>query len=420
MKRNIFKYSFLASIIAVAGGCQTLPAERALTESENAVQSAFSEQGLQSIQAMMERAVDAGRIPAGLSMLAQDGVVSWIGTAGEMGPGVPMRSDAIFPLASVGKIYTATAAMILIERGLISLDDPVSHYIPEFANIAVSVENEDGTSSLVAADHPMTVFHLITHTTGLTVSGNNFWAAWNANSETTTTTHLARDLAAMPLQSHPGTQFEYGPTGAAYEVLGAVIEIVSGQNLEAFMMENIFAPLDLRDTAFYVADDKTHRLPAFYRRNDDDELVMARAYGEDFERTTFYHGGGGVGSSPEDIVRFTRIFTEGGAVDGVRILKASTVDQMMSDQLGSIAPDRWQSIGLSWGLGAAVRGGSPTSAAALPDQYGWVGGGYTKLWIDPKREIVALFFFPMDPPGDNDLLTEFDQLVYRAMGTTQP
>lgn len=418
MTRNILEYGLLSSILIIASGCQTLPAERALTESTPPVQVAFSDDGLESIQAMMDRAVADGRIPAGLSMLAKDGAISWIGTAGEIGPGVPMRADAIFPLASVGKMYTATAAMILVERGELSLDDPVSQYIPEFANLNVSVENEDGSTSLVAAEQPITVFHLLTHTTGLTVSGNDFWAAWNANSEKTTTTHLARDLAAMPLQAQPGTQFDYGPTGAAYEVLGAVIEIVSGQNLEAFMIENIFEPLGLNDSAFYVADDKTHRLPAFYRRNDEGVLTMARAYGEDFPRTTFYHGGGGVSSTPKDIVRFTRLFTDGGAVDGVRILKASTIDQMMSDQLGSIAPDRWQSIGLSWGFGAAVRGASLASAATPPDQYGWVGGGYTKLWIDPKQDIVALFFFPMDPPGDNGLLNEFDQLVYGAMGNT--
>ena len=424
MKQNSWKYCTLTGILALVSSCQTLPVERAAVEASHKPKVEFSDEGLQNIQAMMETAVADGRIPAAISMLARDGEIIWLKTAGDMGPGVPMRRDAIFPLASVGKMFTATAAMILVERGVISFDDPVSQYIPEFADIMISVADDDGDAgrenTLVAPIRPITVYHLLTHTSGLTINGDDFWAAWDANVGKTTTAHLARDLAALPLQSQPGTQFDYGPTGAAYEVLGAVIEKASGQTLEAFMTKNIFEPLGLNDNSFYVPADKSHRLPAFFSRTEDGTLEIARAYGEDFSRSTFFHGGGGVRSTPEDIVRFTRLFTEGGSIDGVRILKASTIDQMMSDQLGELAPDRWKSIGLSWGFGAVVRGASAVAAASPPDQYGWVGGGYVKLWIDPKQNVVAFFAFPMEPPGDNNLLREFDRLVYAAMSEAQP
>lgn len=374
----------------------------------------FSKEGLDAIQGMLDTAVVDRRITAGIAMLALDGEIAWLDTSGEMTPGIPMRNDAILPLASVGKMFTATAAMILYERGVISLDDPVSDYIPEFAGVRVQVTDAAGETQLVAPDRPVTLYHLLTHTGGLKVTGDDFWAAWDANVGKTTTTHLARALAEMPLQAQPGTHFEYGQTGASYEVVGAVIEIASGQTLEEFMMENIFEPLGLEDTCFYLPQEKSERLPEVYR-NVDGVLQLDRAYGEDFSRSTFFHGGGGVRSAPLDILRFARLFLDNGTVDGVQILKPETVALMMSDQLGDLAPDRWQPRGLSWGFGAAVTYATEDLGSGSPGQYGWVGGGFAKLFIDPKKRLIAYINFPLAPPGDNDLLTEFENRVYAAI-----
>lgn len=376
-------------------------------QSEDRGEHGFSRDGLAAIQEMMEKAIRDGRIPSGIAMLARDGEIRWLGTAGDMGLGIPMRDDAIIPLASVGKMYTAVAAMILSERRVISLHDPVSRYIPEFANVVVEVSDASGATNLVAPATPVTLSHLLTHTGGLTVSGDRFWAAWNAHSERTTTTDLARALAKLPLRSQPGERFEYGPTGASYEVLGAVIEIASGQTLEAFMTENIFAPLGLNDTYFYLPPEKSDRMPAFYRRVDG-ALQLDRAYGVDFPRTTFFHGGGGVESSPQDILRFAQLFLNGGASGGVRILQPESVRLMMTDHLGTKSPFR---DGRSWGFGAAVL----ATESGTPVQYGWVGGGYTTLWVDLRERLVAYVAFPVMPPGDNALLNEFRRLVYDAM-----
>ena len=374
----------------------------------------FSPGGIKAIQDMMDQAVVDRRTTAAIAMLSFDSKVAWLGTSGEMTPGVPMRSDAILPLASVGKMFTATAAMILYERGVIALDDPVSKYIPEYANVRIQVTDEAGGEILVAPDRPVTIFHLLTHTGGLTIDGNEFWAAWDNNVGKTTTTHFARDLAAMPLQTQPGDHFEYGQTGASYEVLAAVIEISSGQTLEQFMLENIFVPLSLEDTYFYLPAEKSERLPEIYR-NMDGELLLDRALGEDFSRSTFFHGGGGVRSAPADILKFSRLFLEGGSVDGVRILQAETVTMMMSDQLGDKAPDRWKPRNLSWGFGAAVEFSPKDIEAGTAGQYGWVGGGFAKLWIDPGERLIAYVNFPLTPPGDNELLREFENLVYAAL-----
>jgi len=367
----------------------------------------FSEEGLGAIQDMMETAIRDGRITSGIAMLARDEDIFWLKPVGDMGPGVSMLEDAIMPLASVGKMHTAVAAMILEERGVISLDDPVSKYIPEFADLVVEVADATGQVSLTAPVTPVTVYHLLTHTGGLTLSGDDFWTAWDAHSERTTTTHLARALAAIPLSSQPGERFEYGPTGASYEVLGAVIEIASGQTLEAFMIENIFEPLGLQDTYFYLPLEKSKQLPAFYRKVDG-ALQLDREYGEDSPRSTFFHGGGGVESSPQDIARFAQLFLNGGTVGGVPVLRSETVQMMMSDQVSDKSPFGG---GRGWGFGASVL----STGDGVPAQYGWVGGGYTILWIDPRNRLTAYFAFPVMPPGDMDLLNEFRRLVYAAM-----
>ncbi len=337
----------------------------------------------------MQAAVRDGRTPAATALLARDDEILWLETAGEMGPGLPMRDDAILQLASIGKIYTAAAAMILVERGRIALDDPVSQYIPEF--------------SMVSPGNPITVFHLLTHTSGLTVDGDEFWAAWDAHTEKTDTTAMARTLAALPLVSQPGEVFNYGPTGASYEVLGAVIEIASGQTLEAFMAENIFRPLGLDDTYFYIPPDKTSRRPAIYRQADG-ALRVHRAYGEPDERSRYFYGGGGVQSTPRDVLKFARLFLHEGEVDGVRILKPETVRQMMSNQLGDKAPARY-----TWGFGGAIEP-LPSGGSG----YGWTGGGFSVLWVDPALNLVAYFTMPLSPPGDNDLLADFRRLIYQA------
>lgn len=351
----------------------------------------FTGAGLAAIDDLMQASVRDGRAPAATALLARDDDILWLHTAGDMGPGIPMRDDAIAPLASIGKLFTATAAMILVDRGQIALDDPVAKYIPEFAKLP--------------SKEPVTVFHLLTHTSGLTVDGDAFWAAWEANTEKTTTTAMARSLAALPLASQPGEAFEYGPTGASYEVLAAVIEIASGQTLEAFMADNLFKPLGLNDTYFYVPPEKTARRPAIDRRVDG-TLRIVRPYGTPDTRTGYFYGGGGVQSTPRDVLRFARLFLNGGEVDGVRILSAESVHRMMSNQLGALAsPD------FAWGFGGAIMP-APSGGTTM---YGWTGGGYSLLWVDPTLDLVGYFTMPLSPPGDNDLLSDFRRLVYAAL-----
>lgn len=399
--------TFLGAFALVTGGL-AIPASAQLPAQAAEIPPAET---FAQIQNLLDTSVRDGRIPSGLAMIARDDHIVWLGTAGDMGPEVPMRADAIIPLASVGKMFTATAAMILVERQMIDLEDPVSRYIPEFADLQVEVADENGQTRLVAAERPVTIRHLLTHTGGIRMNGDDFWAAWDANVGNTTTTDMARALAALPLDAQPGTRFSYGPTGASYEVLGAVIEIASGQTLEAFMQDNIFDPLGLEDTYFYLPEGKLDRLPAFYSAADG-VLTLDTPYAVDEPRSAYFNGGGGVASSPEDILRFAQIFLNGGAVEGIRILEPENVQMMMTSQLGNITAFGGA---LSWGFGAAVRQTPEQRAAGEAGQYGWVGGGYAKLWVDPQRRLTAYIAFPIRPPGDNALLDEFERAVYTAL-----
>ncbi len=419
MKKEILKVAFAVAVLSLAGGCQYPPTAEQATFPiylENPSEGGFSQEGLDSIQNFMETTIQDGRIPSAIAMIAKSGKIVWLGTAGEMGQNVPMRRDAIVPLASVGKMYTAAAAMILYERGVLSLDDPVSKYIPEFGDVKVQLVDSLGNVELVAPESPVTVFHMLTHTGGIKSDGDAFWSVRSAHAGITTTRDYSRALAQLPLQSQPGESFSYGVTGSSYEVLAAIIEIVSGQTLEAFMFENIFDPLALENTFFYLPEEKTGQLPAFYKKTDKG-LQLERGLGEDFPRSAYFHGGGGVQSSPQDILKFASIFLNGGAFGESRILQPETVQLMMTDHLGELAT--FNDPSLSWGFGASVRIADRLSGSGVLQQYGWIGGNYAILWVDPSQELVGYFAFPVTPPGDGALLFQYQQMVYGAMTEQQ-
>jgi CubicO group peptidase (beta-lactamase class C family) len=348
----------------------------------------LSEAGLAPLDEFLQAAVRDGRTKAATAVIAQGNRIVWQKSAGEMAPGVPMRDDAILPLASIGKLYTATAAMMLSERGRLLLDDPVDRFIAEYAGSGITIR------------------HLLTHTAGLTVNGDAFWNAWNTHAGKTTTLEMAKALAALPRTSPPGARFDYGATGASYEVLAAVIEKASGETLEQFLTKNLFERLGLSETFLHVPAGMSDRLPAIWRKTEAG-LQLAQARGEQPPRSRYFHGGGGVLASARDLARFGRLFLGGGTVDGVRILSPETVRQMMSDQLGDKAPPQF-----SWGFGAAVMKG----AAGETAQFGWNGGGHSTFWIDPALEMVAFFAMPLTPPGDGALLQDYRRLVYATIG----
>lgn len=405
MNLNIRQYRQSCSLVGALLICAT-----GVTAPVRASET-FSEDALATIQAFMDAAVAERRANSAIAMLARGSKDRWVGVAGEMGAGIAMRPDAIVPLASVGKVFTATATMILLERETIRLDDPVSDYIPEFRELGIESLSDGGRVDVAAPDRPVTIRHLLTHTSGLRVSGNRYWDIWNPHAGSTTTTDFSRALATLPMASQPGEAFQYGHTGGAYEVLAAVITIASGQTLEAFLNDNLFSPLGMDGTYFYLPDEQLARRPAIYRVGENG-LEVDQPMGEPWPRSTYFFGGGGVESTAADLHRFGSMLLSGGEFEDVRILRSETVRLMMQDQLG---PLEGLSDGRRWGFGAAVRYEIGEDGTPVLAQYGWEGGGSASFWIDPRSDLIAYIAFPLSPPGDSELLDGFRSLVYSVL-----
>jgi CubicO group peptidase (beta-lactamase class C family) len=360
---------------------------------------------------MLESAVDARNIGSAVALIARDDDIVYLEAVGEAAPGVPMFEDAIMRLASVGKAFTAVAAMILYERGVLELDDPVSKFIPAFAEAKVAVDGSDGGSALVDPARPTTVRDLLTHTGGLSVASDEFEEAWQAT-EATTTRDLAERIARTPMPAHPGETYEYGYYGSHYEVLAAVIEAASGQTLEAFLNENVFGPLGMNDSYFWVPEAKVDRLTAIYKLRGE-PLSIDRARGDETERTTFFSGGGGVRSTVRDVFRFGQMILNGGALEGVRILSPKTVDLMSTDHVGDLMT--WGGGEYGWGFGFAVRRRVRDYGIGSVGTLGWTGGSGAQWWVDPEEGLVAVLVTPFAPPPYWPVHERFERMMYAAV-----
>lgn len=351
-----------------------------------------------------------------------------------------MPRDAIFCLASMTKLFTSVAAMILVEQGRLALDAPVHTYLPALAGLHVSVEGTDAhtgavTQQLVAATRAMTILDLLRHTSGLTYAdsgsslvhqayGREQIGCWeHSNAE------LVQRLARLPLVCHPGTRFEYG---LSTDVLGHVVEVVSDMPLDAFIEQHVCQPLALGDTGFSVADSKLGRLalpllpPGAQGAQGEEGLDLARP-----QRARWLSGGGGLFSTASDVERFMRMLLGGGALDGVRILATATVRAMTSNQLpADVAYGRYTQtlqstaptpqMGQGFGLGVAVRIAAHTNP--LPGSVGdfsWAGLSGTYAWADPVENLVAVLMLraPAERVRYRALMR---QLVYQALPGRAP
>lgn len=368
---------------------------------------------LDRIGEMMRAEVAAGHVGSAVGLVARDGRIVFLEAVGEAASDVPMFEDAIMRLASVGKGFTAVAALILYERDVLGLDDPVAGYIPAYADVQVAQDGDGGGEpELVEPKRPVTVRDLLTHTGGLTMTGEAFEEAWSATQGKTTSRDLAERIARIPLHAHPGEAYQYGSYGSSYEVLAAVIEAASGQTLEAFLEENLFHPLGMDDSHFWVPEEKLDRLAAIYRMRDG-ELSVDRARGDETPRTTFVHGGGAVRATVRDVLRFGRMLLNGGELDGVRILSAKTVALMTTDHVGDLLP--WGEGEFGWGFGVAVRRRVRDYGIGTAGTFGWNGGSGAEYWVDPVEGIVAVLVAPYAPPAHWEINLKFERLMYAAV-----
>jgi CubicO group peptidase (beta-lactamase class C family) len=394
--------SFLS--LAVLAGCATEPASGG---------RGFSQAGLARMESVIRADVERGRIPGVVMMVERDGQ-RFASTLGRLDPqaGTPMREDAIFRIYSMTKPIVSVGVMMLVEEGRITLSDPVAKHIPELANLRVGVE-KDGRLDIVAAQRQPTIQDLLRHTSGFTygVFGKSavkeLYTKNNVDATEQTNADLVKKLSQVPLMYQPGTTWEYG---RSTDVLGHVIERVSGQPLDAWLQARILGPLKMKDTAFHADAARQSRIAEAFAKDPDsgaaNNLLNVR------QPPKFLAGGQGLVSTAADYMRFAQMLLNGGELEGVRIVSRKTVALMSSDHLGGI---RGPSPGYGFGLGFTVRladGVSPLEGSA--GDYNWAGLGGTYFWVDPKERLVAVWM--MQAPGQRNYYRElYRNLVYGAM-----
>jgi len=337
--------------------------------------------------------------------------------------GRPMRSDGVFRIFSMTKPVTAVAVMQLVEKGKLRLDDPVSKYIPAFAGTQVYLGGGAASPRLGPPARPITIDALLTHTAGLTYGafGNtavdSIYRRANMLDASRTIAQFADSLARLPLLFSPGSAWNYS---FAMDVLGRVVEVVSGKPLDRYFQDEILGPLGMRSTGFRFSHATTGHVPVVYGTDGSGKLAPVQIDDSYQPSARIFYGGGGLLSTIDDYLRFTQALLSGGVLDGHRILKATTVATMMQDHLpAAITPmpaGVWPLGRYGFGYGGAVRVDSASSVPGNVGTYRWSGYASTFFWIDRKADLVAMIWTQYVPsPAVFGLDNDFQRLVYAAL-----
>ena len=395
----------------------------------------FDAQRLARIDTHFARYVDDGRLPGWLILVSRAGKIAYLGAYGcrDLESGAPLERDTLFRIYSMTKPVTAVAAMMLYEEGAFELKDPVSRFIPAFGAVRVYRSGSALKPVTEPAREPMRLWHLLTHTAGLTYGFHHvhpvdalYRAAgfeWGPPA--------GMDLAAccdvwagLPLLFQPGAEWNYS---VASDVLGRVIEVISGQSLDRFFAERIFAPLGMNDTRFWVSETDVGRLAALYSPQPD---TLRAVRNDAMDRVARQPpicclGGDGLISTAADYHRFTQMLRRGGELDGVRLLSHRTLRYMTRNHLPGgadletigrpiFAETTFAGIGFGLGFSVAL---DPVANKVLssPGEFAWGGAASTAFWVDPVEDITALLFTQLFPSSTHPLRPQLRQLVYQAL-----
>lgn len=384
----------------------------------------ISSERLARVRAAMQRYIDRGDVAGTLTLIARKGRLVHLEAQGvaDVDTKKPMKTEAIFRLASMTKPIASIAVMMLLEEGRYQLDDPVSKFLPEFKDARVAVANRpneraDGGFRLVPAEREITIRHLLAHTAGLasgtggpTLELSRKLAAERKDDELLD--GYIKRLAKLPLNFQPGTAWEYGP---ATEVLGRLVEVVSGMTLDQFFRERIFKPLGMTETFFYVPQDKLSRLVTAYAKSGEGQLKKLPPSRHEFAGR-YYSAAGGLAGTAEDYLRFTQMLLNGGQFNGTRLVSRKTIEAMTSNQIGGIPLWNDSLGGYRFGLGFRVltdMGKSPSLASI--GSYGWGGAYGTYFWVDPKEEMVGIMMVQLMPYAHLNIRYDFQNAATQAI-----
>ena len=375
--------------------------------------------------------IDTQKIAGCQVLVGRHGHVGYFCSFGQMDieRDQPMADDAIFRIYSMSKPITSIALMQLYERGYFQLNDPVSRYIPEWADQKVWVAGEGADMRTKSPNQPMTMRHVLTHSGGLTYGTTSHpvdkvyrQLKVNRGAGETITSFIEK-LASVPLRYEPGEQWLYS---LSTDVCGALVEIISGQPFDEYLDEHIFQPLGMEDTSFWVAADKQSRFTANYSRNKDKSLRLiddpqASNY---LNKPSFFSGGGGLTGTIKDYYRFTEMLRCGGELEGVRIIGSRTLAMMHMNHLkggqdltqmaiGSFSETAYEGVG--FGLGFATTLGQVATGGPSSGDYYWGGAASTIFWVDPVEDLSAIFMTQLMPSNTFNFRGQLKNIIYGAI-----
>jgi CubicO group peptidase (beta-lactamase class C family) len=399
----------------------------------------FDKTRLERIDRHFARYVDTGRLPGWLITVSRHGKLAHVTTYGQrdIEAGLPVEPGTLWRIYSMTKPVTSVAAMMLYEEGGFELTDPVSKYIPSFAGAQVFTRGSDIRYLTEPVTEPIRIWHLLTHTSGLTYGfhrahpvdaiyrGNGF--EWGGPPGVDLA-GVCESFAAMPLLFQPGSEWNYS---VSTDVLGRVVEVVSGQRLDEFFGERIFGPLGMTDTAFWAGPQQAGRLGALYTRGPDGKAArLDEMGGAAYREPAYLSGGGGLVSTAADYHRFAQMLlsrpdSPAGELDGTRLLSPRTVGYMTINHLPEGAdletfgrPLHAESVfaGVGFGLGFAVQL-NPAASKTLcsAGEFNWGGAASTTFWVDPAEHLTVSFFTQLLPSSAYPIRPQLRQLVYQAL-----
>jgi len=416
----------LVAVLLVVGLTPAAARAQALTQTRPESVGLSSER-LARLGRQLDEYAEKKQLAGGVALVARKGQVAYVKAFGQrdIEAGAPMREDSIFRIASQSKAVISVAAMILQEEGKLLTTDPVGKYIPEFAETTVAVPKEGGGYDVVKAKRPVTIRDLLTHTSGVSYGGGIAKDKWEearitgyyfADRDEPIAATVAR-MGKLPFDAHPGEAYIYGYNT---DILGVVVEKASGKPLDQFLQTALFEPLGMTDTHFYLPPNKSDRLAVVYAPTGPTGLKKSPDGGSDGQgayvsgpRKSF-SGGAGLLSTARDYGRFLQMMLNGGELDGHRILSRKTVELMTVNHLANVKFP-W-TTGVGFGLGFSVlqdvgARGTPGSVG----EYGWGGAYHSTYWVDPREELVVVYFTQLIPAGGIDDHGKLRTLIYQAI-----
>lgn len=409
-------------LLNLAARAQDLPAAKPETVG-------LSSDRLERIATAVQHDIDDKRIAGAVTLVVRHGKVAWFKAQGmsDREAAKAMPADAMFRICSMTKPITSVAVMMLYEEGKFLLDDPVSKYLPEFRNPKVLVKPATGATYTIPATKEITIRDLLRHTSGITYQWNDDLGPTYEKADVAsgllpfdgTIADSVKHLAALPLLFNPGDRFEYS---LGVDVLGRLVEVVSGKPLDEFFRTRIFEPVGMKDTYFFPPENKLNRLATAYTYYPDKGLNRfpdtpiregSFVYSADYPSRgpkKLFSGGAGLVSTAMDYARFCQMMLDDGKVGNTRLLSRKSVELMTHDQLGKIATD------MGFGLGFGVDGvKAPLTELGSVGSYNWGGFFYTGFSIDPKEQMIVIFMAQLHPTGDLTLDRQVHELAYQAI-----